>query len=305
MLMMNAPLNLVVPSILRPTVHFLTLCKQTTHMACVGVSYPARVNKGRLARQIDILVKIDILVNSCLTAFLFPRLGFPMQMPTASTPPARAGRAASTTFRSAASRGVPSSAAAAPAAAVGAEAAAQLADQILAMEHTCYALNERLATIRAAEQVPEQHDEQRRERERERDQLELQRRDAVQAEANGAAAKASGLVEHYQSPQTDELRRRYTEPQAHVWEETARGGLGDRGGGAGGCSLQPHAAALRLPSPPPLSAPHPPFLSALSVPDPPASHARAAGTSSAPPPAPTASKPGVATSATRIVVKPL
>jgi len=168
-----------------------------------------------------------------------------------------------------AARGAMFSAAAVPAAAgVWAGDAAQLADKVTAMEKTCIALNERLATIRTADQAAPLHDEQQRKRERERVERELQRQSTALIEANGAAAKAAGLVEHYKS-QTEELRRSCTRLQAHVWEETAP----DSASG----SQPPRAAAPRteIPSPHPLSA-----SAAFDAPTP--DRARATGPSSAP-----------------------
>lgn len=108
------------------------------------------------------------------------------------------------------------------------------------MEHTCSALNERLATLRSADRSP-QRDELRldwQERERERVERELERRDSALVHATCAAAKASGLAEHYKS-QTDELRRRYAQLQARVRDESKHGAPAGRwGADVGGSGTQ-------------------------------------------------------------------
>jgi hypothetical protein len=157
--------------------------------------------------------------------------------PAPSTPPLRAGRGAGRgrTARAAALGFAMCPDAAVPAAAIDppSPATAQLAAQVRQMEHTCSALNERLATLHTAERSP-QRDAQEWERERlererverERVERELQRRDLALVHATCAAAKASGLAEHYKS-QTDELRRRYAQLQARVRDESRRGAATD------------------------------------------------------------------------------
>jgi hypothetical protein len=178
--------------------------------------------------------------------------------------------------------------AAAPAAAIDppSPATAQLAAQVRQMEVTCSALNERLATLRSADHSPqrdaqgwerervererverervererverERVERERVERERverERVERELQRRDSALVHATCAAAKASGLAEHYKS-QTDELRRRYAQLQACVRDESRRGTAVDRLRAEAGVwrTQEPGSLSSHLPSSRPLA----------------------------------------------------